>query len=516
VNTSDSAGLNIGDLTRRGVVLSTREVLALAHEVCRDHSSTFPQTPDDLWITDTGEVRVARPDRAARPVDARDGVATLLETLLPRENDHDPKRAVPAALRGLPARLRSSVSKEGGLAKDRRDLLAILQWHLGSDPRQVIQQLAHRATHKGDDAVAAVSGEAADDLDLFVQQPAPESAAATPPAAAVATRRRTRSGTVIAILAIGLLFLAVGTGSYWLFHDVAPDSVEPSTPAPAAVAERVVPRPAPAVLETPGEQPLQLDVAEGAFSPAFATSGQELVFHAGRLKAGRLLMANLDHRGRVSRVSAIFNEGSRNYHPRISPDGRLLAFDSDRDGERGVYVSARDGSNARRVSGPGYGAVPSWSPDLTHLAFIRAEPGRPRVWNLWLRDLASGAMQRHTSYRSGQVWGASWFPDSRSFAYSHDEQLVISHLDGRGDIIVDTPRPGRLVRTPAVSPDGRRVVFQVFGDGVWMLDVSSGSMRRILDDPSAEEFAWAPDGQRIAYHSRRDGDWKIWVMNVAA
>ena len=92
---------------------------------------------------------------------------------------------------------------------------------------------------------------------------------------------------------------------------------------------------------------------------------------------------------------------------------------------------------------------------------------------------------------------------------------MISHLDGRDDIVIDTPRRGRLVRTPAVSPDGRRVVFQVFGDGMWMFDVSSGAMRRILDDPTAEEFAWAPDGQRIAYHSRRDGDWKIWVMNVS-
>jgi hypothetical protein len=185
VNTSDSAGLNIGDVTRGGVVLTTREVLALAHEVCRDPSSTFPQSSDDLWITDTGELLVARPDRPPLPVDARDGVATLLETLLPKEGDED-ARVVPASLRGLLARLRSNVSKDGGLAKDRRDLLAILQWHLGGDPRQVIRQLAHRATQTKDAAGAAVS-----------------------------TARGTRSRTVMTTIAIGLLFVAVGKMSYW-------------------------------------------------------------------------------------------------------------------------------------------------------------------------------------------------------------------------------------------------------------------------------------------------------------
>ena len=99
-------------------------------------------------------------------------------------------------------------------------------------------------------------------------------------------------------------------------------------------------------------------------------------------------------------------------------------------------------------------------------------------------------------------------------AYSHDQQLVISHLDAREDIVIDTPRRGRLVRTPAVSPDGKFVVFQVFKDGVWLLDVGSRSTRRILDDATAEEFAWSPDGRRIAYHSRRDGTWKIWLAEV--
>ncbi len=210
MNISDLAGLNIGDLTRGGVVLTTREVLALAHEVCRDPSSAFPQSSDDMWITDTGELLVAHPDRAALPVDAREGVATLLETLLPQEGDEDAARVVAASLRALPARLRSSVSNDGGLAKDRRDLLAILQWHLGGDPRRVIQQLAHRATHDQDGAGAAAAS----------------------PAAPVETGRHARSRTVMTTVAIGLLFVAVGTVSYWLFHDAPPDLFEPSTAHP--------------------------------------------------------------------------------------------------------------------------------------------------------------------------------------------------------------------------------------------------------------------------------------------
>ena len=157
----------------------------------------------------------------------------------------------------------------------------------------------------------------------------------------------------------------------------------------------------------------------------------------------------------------------------------------------------------------------TWSPDMKWLAFVRGEAARPRVWNLWLRNLSSGALQRYTSYRSGQVWGASWFPDGESICYSHEDQLVISRLDGLEDIVLDTPRAGHLVRTPAVSPDGRRVVFQVFNDGVWLLDVLTLQMHRILGDRTAEEFSWTPDGSHIAYHSRRGGAWRIWMLNVS-
>jgi Tol biopolymer transport system component len=171
--------------------------------------------------------------------------------------------------------------------------------------------------------------------------------------------------------------------------------------------------------------------------------------------------------------------------------------------------------NVRRISADGFAAVPSWSPDGRQIAYVRAEPDKPNVWNLWLQDLASGDTRRLTENSAGQPWGGSWFPDGRRLAYSHDDQLVILDVATGRQLTFDSPRQGRSLRMPAVSPDGRRIIFQVSRDGAWLLDVAERSMRKVLADTSAEEYTWSPDGKRVAYHSRRSGEWGVWVMTSA-
>jgi hypothetical protein len=248
------------------------------------------------------------------------------------------------------------------------------------------------------------------------------------------------------------------------------------------------------------------------FSPSFASAGTAVFLPVGRTADARSALVSAGSLDGDLRVMTLVDDGAKNDHVQPSPDGTRIAFDSDRDGERGVYVASHTGTDVRRVSGPGLAAVPTWSPDATRLTFARAEPDRPRVWNLWLLTLASGEMRRLTQFRDGQTWSASWFTDGRRICYTHDDRLVVFDLESGRSQEYLSPVPRRMVRTPAVSPDGQRVVFQVYRDGAWMLNLKDGSMVRTLTDPSAEEFAWSPDGRRVAFHSRRDGEWGIWMM----
>jgi Tol biopolymer transport system component len=286
-----------------------------------------------------------------------------------------------------------------------------------------------------------------------------------------------------------------------------------TTPTATASEARPTSRANRPIATTRSVQPLLLSAAVGAevFSPSFSPRGRAILFHTGRA-ASPLMRASMSDAGEVQQVEKLIDDGASNYHVVMSPDGELIAYDSDREGVRGVYVAHADGTNPRRISGTGHSLVPSWSPDGTRVAFVRAEPHRPRVWNVWIADLESGELERITDHNVGQPWGASWFPDGRRLAYSVEDRLMVADLDSGMSRGYRSPREGHLVRTPAVSPDGRQIVFQVQRDGVWLLDVERARMRKILTDATAEEFVWSPQGDAIAYHARTGGSYGLWRL----
>ena len=273
----------------------------------------------------------------------------------------------------------------------------------------------------------------------------------------------------------------------------APLPLEPAPTVPAAAERSERASDAPEAPDTPAAPqpkpaPVRTTIDDAvAQSPSFATTGSAAFYRNPGDADGALMPAGDRSDGSVLRITRVVDDHAKNYHARPSPDGQQIAFDSDRDGERGIYVANVDGTNVKRVSGPGYGAIPSWSPDGTRLAFVRVEQDQPQVWNLWTVELATGELHRLTSRKSGQPWGGSWFPDGNRIAYSVDDQLVIHDLETGREKTFASPRRGQMVRTPAVSPDGRRVIFQIFRDGAWLLDLGDGSMRKVLADPTAED-----------------------------
>ena len=138
-------------------------------------------------------------------------------------------------------------------------------------------------------------------------------------------------------------------------------------------------------------------------------------------------------------------DGAANFHAVRSPDGQRLADDSDRDGTRAVYVARADGRDATKISGVGYAAAPRWSPDGGRVAFIRAEAGRPRVWNVWIADSVPLSDSGGHHYAVGQAWGASWFPDGTHLAYSVEDRLAIPDLPRGTRRIIASPIRGRLL-----------------------------------------------------------------------
>ncbi len=93
----------------------------------------------------------------------------------------------------------------------------------------------------------------------------------------------------------------------------------------------------------------------------------------------------------------------------LSPDGKWIAFESDRDGVHGVWVARADGTGARRVSGELSATMPAWSPDGTRIAFVVDGDG---VWMAWLADLRSSRV-----IAQPDVDALAWAPGGRQIAF---------------------------------------------------------------------------------------------------
>ncbi|KPK07547.1 MAG: hypothetical protein AMS20_02620, partial [Gemmatimonas sp. SG8_28] len=178
--------------------------------------------------------------------------------------------------------------------------------------------------------------------------------------------------------------------------------------------EQMVEVPVTVVTDRSTLRPRAEKVASLMQSGGVSPTGKRAVFEA----RGEVFTVPAEH-GPVLNLTR--SSGVAERYPSWSPDGKLLAYWSDRSGEYELYVRPADGTGAERkltALGAGYRYAAHWSPDSKQLAFVD-EAMRFRIYDLERDRLAeidqSGIWMSH-----GQLAGTSfhWSGDGRWVTYS--------------------------------------------------------------------------------------------------
>lgn len=142
-----------------------------------------------------------------------------------------------------------------------------------------------------------------------------------------------------------------------------------------------------------------------------------------------------------------------------SPDGKWIAFISDKSGENEIYVVAQDGSSEPRQVTKGadtYYYQPYWSPDSKKLLWS------DKKQRLLYVDVSSGKITEVAKATAWEIRSYAWSPDSRWVAYAFPEEEVMNRiylysLDSKKSTPVT--EGWYSSSSPAFSADGKYLLF---------------------------------------------------------
>jgi TolB protein len=198
--------------------------------------------------------------------------------------------------------------------------------------------------------------------------------------------------------------------------------------------------------------------------------------------------------------------------PAFSADGSRIAFHSWKGDSRGLVTMDVSGANGNLVANFVEDQLPTWATDGESIIFLTRRSGG-RQSQLVKADASTelaeivilGEGEYPTIASNGQMafkgWGQTAFGLRVGSASMGDLQTVTSADE-------DT--------APALSPDGKRVVFMSKREGNWevyVVNVDGSDLQRLTDDPAEDGLpTWSPDGNAIAFVSNRGGPWAVWAM----
>ena len=247
-------------------------------------------------------------------------------------------------------------------------------------------------------------------------------------------------------------------------------------------------------------------LVEGAYFPHYAASGH-LVYESG----GATLAAPFD-KDTLTLGPAVRIEGVS--QARFSRQGTLAWVPFERQPEKMLLWVDREGNETPVTNERKQYIGPRVSPDGKRLAFWIGGPDS----HIWIMDLQTHMMEQLTKNKTGRNWWCSWSPDGSRIAFisqrseesTEAANLYCKAADGSGP--AEQLTQGTFYDQPiSWTPDGKSIIFQrsshtQTGWDVMLLSLDDRKLQPLLNSPANElRGELSPDGHWLAYVSTEEG-----------
>jgi Tol biopolymer transport system component/DNA-binding winged helix-turn-helix (wHTH) protein len=224
------------------------------------------------------------------------------------------------------------------------------------------------------------------------------------------------------------------------------------------------------------------------------------------------------------------------YRPSLSPDGALVVYVEEGEGSdtSSLWVQTTAPVPPQRLTDPVEGQwdmMPAWSPDGRQIAFIRENKQRCSVM---LIPSTGGSAREVGECLGGTNHKLGWYPDGKtliaaqtpsnftSLSRAHVIEKALYRMSlagGRWDRIPYDRSPSDEDMSPAVSPDGRWIVFQrnlSLGD-IWRIPAAGGTPERLTSlRGNFYGIAWMPDNSGLMFGRYVDGQVVLASLDLAS
>ena len=229
--------------------------------------------------------------------------------------------------------------------------------------------------------------------------------------------------------------------------------------------------------------------------PSVSPDGKLLVFQSNRLGTDQVFIMNLDEGG-ISQLTDLPMGGES---PVFSPDGQQVVFGAYvSEGNNDVFVMNADGTDLKQLTdGPGYDGHPHWSADGQRIVFNsdRTSPDPNASWSDRWHEIFSMKpdgtdVRQHTRCKSVCTYG-SLSPDGKKLLYRKV-----------------TGAPGLNWALGAIEKNSE----------IFISDIDGGNEVNLTRNAAFDGWpVWSPDGEQIAFASNRSGPARtgqIWTMKA--